>query len=96
MLLNRFHRSSATGRIPYEIMTGAHYKGELVPFGSTIMVKRFRPKRKGDRLWTSGVLIGKTESGVWLTFQKDGIHAARSARPIGETYDPMASENVKI
>ena len=95
-LLNRFHRSSATGRTPYEIMTGAPYRGELVPFGSTIMVKRLRPKRKGDRLWTSGVFIGKTESGMWLTYQKDGIHAARSARPVGETYDPKAIENVKI
>ena len=46
--------------------------------------------------WTSGVLIGKTESGVWLSFQKDGIHAARSARSIGETYDPKAIANVKI
>ena len=95
-LLNRFHRSSATGKTPYEFMTGQPYRGELVPFASTIMVKRLRPKRKGDRLWTFGVFLGKTESGMWLTFQSDGIHASRSARPVGEAYDAKAISSVNV
>ena len=95
-LLNRFHKSAATGRTAYEAMAGAPHRGELVPFGSTIMAKRLRPRRKGDRLWTSGVFLGKTESGMWLPYQKDGIHAARSVRPIEKTYDKKAISSVNI
>ena len=48
-ILNRFHKHSATQRTAFEIMTGFPYSGKLIPFGSSVMAKRLKVKRKGDR-----------------------------------------------
>ena len=49
-LLNRFAVSSTTKRTPQEVINGYPYTGKLVPFGTAVMAKRLKIKRKGDRI----------------------------------------------
>ena len=73
-LLNRFAVSSATKRTPQEVINGYPYSGKLVPFGTVVMAKRLKIKRKGDRIWNAGILLGETEQDTWIVAQPDGIH----------------------
>ena len=93
-ILNRFHKHSATQRTAFEIMTGFPYSGKLIAFGSSVMAKRLKVKRKGDRLWNVGIFLGKTESDLWLVGQPDGVHCVRSVRPLAENFDAERISNL--
>ena len=95
-LLNRYHKSSVTGRTAWELISGYPFKGELVPFGAMVMAKRLKPQREGDKIWNAGIFVGKTDGDLWLIYQEDGLHACRSVRPIGDTYNPEKLNNVRV
>ena len=95
-LLNRFAVSSATKRTPQEVINGYPYTGKLVPFGTVVMAKRLKIKRKGDRIWNAGIFLGKTEQDTWIVAQPDGIHITRSVRPLPEQYDSKRTSNIEV
>eukprot|EP00439_Symbiodinium_sp_Y106_P081421 s148_g20.t1 len=95
-LLNRFAVSSATKRTPQEVINGYPYSGKLVPFGTVVMAKRLKIKRKGDRIWNTGIFLGKTEQDTWIVAQPDGIHTTRSVRPLPEQYDAKRTSSIEV
>ncbi len=95
-LLNRFAVSSATKRTPQEVINGYPYSGKLVPFGTVVMAKRLKIKRKGDRIWNAGIFLGKTEQDTWIVAQPDGIHITRSVRPLPEQYDAKRTSSIEV
>ncbi|CAE7812347.1 GIP [Symbiodinium sp. CCMP2592] len=95
-LLNRFAVSSSTGRTPQEVIHGYPYSGKLVPFGTVVMAKRLKIKKKGDRIWNAGIFLGKTEQDTWIVAQPDGIHITRSVRPLPEQYDSKRTSNIEV
>ncbi|CAE7229693.1 GIP [Symbiodinium sp. CCMP2592] len=95
-LLNRFAVSSSTGRTPQEVIHGYPYSGKLVPFGTVVMAKRLKIKRKGDRIWNAGIFLGKTEQDTWIVAQPDGIHITRSVRPLPEQYDSKRTSSIEV
>ena len=95
-LLNRFAVSSTTKRTPQEVINGYPYTGKLVPFGTVVMAKRLKIKRKGDRIWNAGIFLGKTEQDTWIVAQPDGIHITRSVRPLPEQYDSKRTSNIEV
>ena len=95
-LLNRFAVSSSTKRTPQEVLYGYPYTGKLVPFGTVVMAKRLKVKRKGDRIWNAGIFLGKTEQDTWIVAQPDGIHITRSVRPLPEQYDSKRTSSIEV
>ncbi|CAE7493858.1 GIP [Symbiodinium sp. CCMP2592] len=95
-LLNRFAVSSSTGRTPQEVIHGYPYSGKLVPFGTVVMAKRLKIKKKGDRIWNAGIFLGKTEQDTWIVAQPDGIHITRSVRPLPEQYDSKRTSSIEV
>ena len=64
----------------------------LTPSGTVVMAKRLKIKRKGDRIWNTGIFLGKTEQDTYT--QPDGIHITRSVRPLPEQYDAKRTSSI--
>ena len=66
----------------------------LTPSGTVVMAKRLKIKRKGDRIWNTGIFLGKTEQDTYT--QPDGIHITRSVRPLPEQYDAKRTCSIEV
>ena len=75
-LINRFQKSSITGRTPYEARRGKPFKRELPPFGESVMYMRVGKsdkKAKFDDRFLSGLFLGLSEkSQEFLVGTEDG------------------------
>ena len=85
------------GNSAFRDATGTQYKGELVPYGETILFrhawsksgrkKASKKQMKGDARWDFGIFLGKdTESDEWLVGTRDlGVVTARTVRRVADT-----------
>ena len=95
--LNRYHKQSATGHTPHEMVRGKSFTGMLAAFGECIMICKptTNARRKGDSLWEVGVFLGKTENNLFLTGIHGEVRASRSAKRLADDYRGELVESVK-
>ena len=95
--LNRFHKQSASGHTPHEMVKGKSFTGTLAAFGGCIMIckPKTNARRKGDSLCEVGVFLGKTENNLFLTGMHGEVRASRSSKRLADDYRGELVEPVK-
>ena len=60
------------------------------------MAKRLKITKKGNRVWNTGIFLGKTDQETWIIAQRDGTHIARSIRPLPEQHDSKRTSSIEV